>query len=155
MTETFAGFYAGDHDRLDDVFKQYRALKMTDAQAQAHARFQEFKIGLERHIGWEEGLLFPLFEAKTGMHNVGPTIVMRREHQQIRSCLNGIHATLAAGELPPAQQDNDLLAILESHNLKEESILYPMIDRQSTAAEREQVFLRMDGTVQKPEAGKA
>lgn len=150
MTETFSGFYAGDHDRLDELFKEYQALKMADAQPQARVRFQQFKADLERHIGWEEHLLFPLFEAKTGMHNVGPTVVMRHEHQQIKEFLNDIHGTLEAGELPSAQQDGNLLTILASHNLKEESVLYPMIDQQATSEEREQIFLSMDGTARNP-----
>jgi iron-sulfur cluster repair protein YtfE (RIC family) len=67
--------YGQDHDRLDDLFRQFQALKLSDRESAGRA-FQEFKAGLERHIAWEEEILFPAFENKTGQTS-GPTQVMR------------------------------------------------------------------------------
>jgi len=40
---------------------------------------------------WEEELLFPMWEEKTGMIEDGPTPVMRFEHDQIKQLLDTIH----------------------------------------------------------------
>jgi iron-sulfur cluster repair protein YtfE (RIC family) len=142
--ETFSHFYAHDHDRLDNLFEEYTSLKTTDGN-RAGQRFREFTLGLERHMAWEEGLLFPLWEAKTGIRETGPTAVMRREHQQIREFLSRMGAALEAGTMPTAEDDSGLAAIVAVHNKKEELMLYPMIDRQSTVEERQQVFSNMEG----------
>ena len=69
---------------------------------------------------------------------------MRREHQQIREFLSRMEAALDAGAMPAAEDDAGLAAIVAEHNMKEEMILYPMIDRQATAEERQQVFSSMN-----------
>src|SRR5579884_3385315 len=63
--------FAHDHDRLDELLETYRRLKRVDFD-QAKQAFREFKFGLQRHIIWEETVLFPLFEEKTGMRDRGP-----------------------------------------------------------------------------------
>ncbi len=81
---TISHYYAADHDRLDELFGRFQSSKQSDRTVARHL-FAEFKAGLERHIAWEEDLLFPLFEAHTGMHAAGPTAVMRDEHRQINT----------------------------------------------------------------------
>jgi iron-sulfur cluster repair protein YtfE (RIC family) len=139
---TFSDVYAHDHDRLDELFGEYAAKKAADGD-RAVACFREFKDGLERHIVWEEELLFPLWEAKTGMRDAGPTVVMRREHQQIREFLTRMEAMLGTGAMPTAADDTGLAGVLATHNAKEEMVLYPMIDRHASDEEREQVFASM------------
>ena len=60
---TISAFYEQDHDRLDDLFKTFQQFKRSDV-AKAKEAFQGFKLGLQRHIVWEEDLLFPLWEEK-------------------------------------------------------------------------------------------
>lgn len=142
MTETsIARLYADDHTRLDGLFRQCRSLMATDPIG-ARECFRQFKEGLERHIVWEEDLLFPVFEATTGMRESGPTAVMRYEHLQIRQLLDLIDSTLAEGH-SSAEDESRLIAIIDAHNWKEETLLYPMIDQEITAEERRQVLLKM------------
>lgn len=142
MTETsIARLYGDDHTRLDGLFKQFQSLMATDPD-QARRCFQQFRADLERHIVWEEDLVFPVFEEKTGQRNSGPTAVMRYEHEQIRQLLALIDETLAAGRAS-GEDEHRLIAIVEAHNWKEEVVLYPMIDEQITPEEREQVLLKM------------
>ena len=56
----------------------------------AESIFLFFKSELERHIIWEEDILFPVFERKTGIKDGGPTSVMRIEHIQIKNHLQEI-----------------------------------------------------------------
>ena len=59
--------------------------KLKDRIMRGKECFEKFKFGLHRHIAWEEEILFPLFEEKTGMTDGGPTFVMREEHRQIKA----------------------------------------------------------------------
>jgi iron-sulfur cluster repair protein YtfE (RIC family) len=140
--KTITAFYEQDHDRLDDLFKTFQRLKRADF-AKAKEAFKEFKIGLQRHIVWEEDLLFPLWEEKTGMSEGGPTFVMRHEHRQIGQQLEAIHDKVAEQNPDSDQEEAALLNILGSHNMKEERLLYPGIDQVTSAEERETVFRNM------------
>jgi iron-sulfur cluster repair protein YtfE (RIC family) len=96
------------------------------------------------HIVWEEDILFPVFEQETGMHDAGPTAVMRMEHRHIKKLLEQIDEKLLAGELSGIENaEIELLDILESHNQKEENILYPAIDNLTTKREKKQAITCM------------
>ncbi|MBH0198978.1 MAG: hemerythrin domain-containing protein [Nitrospira sp.] len=140
---TITTFYEKDHDRLDELFKTFQRLKRSDF-AKAKAAFQEFKVGLQRHIVWEEDLLFPLWEVKTGISQGGPTMVMRNEHRQIGQLLESLHEKVTADNPETDQEEQWLMSILGSHNMKEERVLYPSIDNVASVAEREQVFRNME-----------
>ena len=120
--------FAEDHDRLDGLFAGFRQRKRTD-YADAKLCFREFKFGLQRHIVWEEQILFPLFEQKTGMHDTGPTEVLRREHRLIGERLEALHDKVRQHDPESDAEELALLTALEAHNLKEEQVLYPMLDR--------------------------
>ena len=140
--KTISPFFEQDHDRLDELFTTFQRLKRSDF-AKAKEAFKEFKIGLQRHIVWEEDLLFPLWEAKTGMSESGPTPVMRNEHRQIGQQLEAIHRKVADQNPDSDQEEQVLLDLLGSHNRKEERALYPAIDQVASGDERETVFQNM------------
>jgi iron-sulfur cluster repair protein YtfE (RIC family) len=142
-TQSVRDAYGQDHDRLDALFAEYRATKRTDYD-RAKECFKEFKFGLQRHIVWEEQILFPLFERKTGMFDGGPTAVMRAEHRQIADRLEAIHQKVRARDPETDREQEALLAVLTAHNQKEETVLYPMLDRLATLEERALVFDAME-----------
>jgi iron-sulfur cluster repair protein YtfE (RIC family) len=132
-----------DHDRLDSLFKGFRSEKSINID-KAKSQFLDFQTGLLRHIVWEEEILFPIFEQKTGMHDSGPTAVMRMEHRQIKEFLEKIHNKIAAREIKEITELEDgLLEVLTAHNEKEENILYPWIDNSVSEEEREEAFKKM------------
>ncbi|THI91150.1 MAG: hemerythrin domain-containing protein [Nitrospira sp. CG24A] len=137
--KTITAFYEQDHDRLDELFKTFQQLKRSDF-AKAKDAFTEFKVGLQRHIVWEEDILFPLWEKETGRSEEGPTVVMRAEHRQIGQHLEAIHQKVIDQNPDSDQEEQALLALLGSHNIKEERVLYPGIDRVTSAEVRETVF---------------
>ena len=139
---TITAFYEQDHDRLDELFKTFQQLKQSDF-AKAKESFKEFKVGLQRHIVWEEDILFPLWEKETGITEGGATSVMRTEHRQIGQHLEAIHQKVADQNPDSDQEEQGLLNLLGSHNMKEERVLYPGIDRVTSAGERETVFQSM------------
>jgi iron-sulfur cluster repair protein YtfE (RIC family) len=140
--KTICEFYEQDHDRLDELFKTFQKLKRSDF-AKAKEAFKAFKFGLQRHIVWEEDVLFPLWEEKTGMSEGGPTFVMRAEHRQIGQQLEAIHGKVADQNPDSDQEEQALLDLLGPHNMKEERVLYPAIDQLTSAEDRETVFRNM------------
>lgn len=137
-------YYEDDHDRLDELFREFQRLKQSDFY-RAKEFFEQFKFGLQRHIAWEEDILFPLFERVTGI-NSGPTYVMKLEHQEITQHLEAIHEKVVAGDPDSDGEEKKLVAILGLHNQKEEQILYPAIDRVISSKDVEKVFEEMRST---------
>ena len=133
-TRTISGFFQKDHDRLDALLQAYQTLKLQNF-SKAKAAFTEFKSGLERHIRWEEDILFPLWEDKSGMSDGGPTFVMRQEHRRIEGQLQAMDRNITEENTEDAQPEQALFALLSGHNLKEERVLYPAIDQVSTPEE--------------------
>ena len=141
--QTITALYEKDHDRLDELFKTFQTSKRSDF-GKAKEAFKEFKVGLQRHIVWEEELLFPMWEEKTGMIEDGPTPVMRFEHEQIKKLLEAIHQKVEQQNLESDQEEQALLNLLGSHNRKEEKALYPAIDNVTNADERATIFTNMN-----------
>ncbi|WP_447980651.1 hemerythrin domain-containing protein [Candidatus Nitrospira bockiana] len=138
---TITQFMQDDHDRLDRLLTEATAAASTDL-TRAMGAFTGFRQGLERHIVWEEDLLFPVFDRESGMEGQGPTAVMRLEHRRIKEGLDQIHDRLREGKAFDllARQLVDTLA---AHNQKEERILYPWIDRLLASADAEALMQRM------------
>ena len=135
-------FMGQDHDRLEGLVTEFQATKGSDL-GKAKDFFSEFKRGLQRHIVWEEEILFPLFEHRTGMEDRGPTAVMRTEHRQIKDFLEQIHDRIAKGETNTDEFERGLLTVLSAHNQKEETILYPWIDQSLSELEAKETLARM------------
>jgi iron-sulfur cluster repair protein YtfE (RIC family) len=126
--QSIRAYFAEDHERLDGLFASFRKRKRID-YADAELFFREFKFGLQRHIVWEEQILFPLFEQKTGMCHAGPTEVMRQEHRLIGQRLEALHDKVRRQDPESDAEEQALLEALEVHNQKEEQVLYPALDR--------------------------
>ncbi len=140
---TILEFMSEDHDRLDNKIKMYSTEKLVNIE-QANGIFLFFKRELERHITWEEDILFPIFERKSGIKDDGPTSVMRIEHIQIKNHLQKIKEKLHAKIIQnPCKEEVALFKMLESHNEKEENILYPGIDNLTSEQEKKQIIKQM------------
>lgn len=140
--DSIAGFMSSDHNRLDALFRRFQETRRAGPEA-AGGIFADFRSGLLRHIAWEEELLFPRFEDRTGMLHAGPTVVMRMEHRRIKEFLEGIGARLAAGDARTGEQEGGLVAVLSEHNRKEEAVLYPWLDRSLAEGEAREVLEAM------------
>lgn len=139
---TVTGYLQADHRRLDAIVPAVERLADAGSFAAARARFGEFACGLGWHIDVEEQLLFPFFEAKTGMSR-GPTAVMREEHADIRERMKRVAAALDAGDAASMRAAlGELTTTLTAHNLKEEHMLYPMTDRAIDTFEGQERFVQ-------------
>lgn len=82
-----------------------------------------FSEAMAHHLEIEERVLFPEFAQRAGPG--GPLVVMREEHDAIRSLLAEGHGAKDAA----CRGLFDTLTVLVSqHHLKEENVLYPMSD---------------------------
>lgn len=119
-----------DHDRLDGLDRDATEAWDTGATrdgARLHGRFVQ---GLRRHIRFEDTVLFPEFERVSGMPpDRGPTAVMRVEHRAIESILEEVREAASRGVRPAQVALENLRLVLLQHNVKEEKVLYPMLDR--------------------------
>lgn len=128
MTD-FSALMTRHHRHCDGLFSDLEQRVAAKDWPGAENRFQVFAQALEQHFAGEETILFPAFEASTGMTS-GPTAVMRMEHQQMRGLLEQGRCALQARD-----QDEllgvaeTLLILMAQHNAKEENILYPMCDQ--------------------------
>jgi len=123
-------YFREDYVGLDELFRKFQTEKHSNLN-RARKCFEEFKSRLENHMVWEEELLFPFFDDKTEMQYPGLTAVMRTEHAQIREALLEVHSQTVNMNRHSEGSELSLIAILDAHNYKEESTLYPVIDDDS------------------------
>ena len=138
---TIVSFMQHDHERLDKLFGEYQK-EQSSNPAKKLTLFQEFRNGLEKHIKWEQEILFPIFEKKTGIPQGGPTEVMNMEHSHIKTFLENIGERLQKNERTN-DVDENLILTLRQHNYKEENILYPSIDGVISASETKEILEKM------------
>jgi hemerythrin-like domain-containing protein len=131
-----------EHRHCDDLFAIAENAANAGDWTGCARDFAAFRAAVERHLREEEEVLFPAFEAQTGM-TMGPTRVMRMEHEQMRGLLGDLDA--ACGRCDRSAflgHAETLLILMQQHNMKEENMLYPMADR-ALAARREELLEAM------------
>ncbi len=120
---------SADHSACDEVFARAEELIADSNWSEGAEQFKQFHDAMEHHFTMEESVLFPAFEARTGM-TMGPTEVMRGEHEQMRA----LFAEMAESvEKQDSEQylglSETLLMVMSQHNSKEEQMLYRMADQ--------------------------
>jgi len=120
---------ASHHKECDEQFAKAEESVANNDWQQGIAQWNEFAEELEKHFSREEDILFPEFEAATGMTG-GPIQMMRMEDQQMRALLVEINKAADSKDkdhfLALAET---LMVTMQQHNMKEEQILYPMTDQ--------------------------
>jgi uncharacterized protein (DUF2249 family) len=135
-----------DHDRLDALEKAAFEKRALGEFPLAGELYAEFAAGLKRHIGFEEQLLFPAFEERSGFPpTAGPTAVMRSEHREIRELLDRIEAGIADAAAPVEQLRRSFHVVLGEHNFKEEEVLYPGTDELLGPEEADRLVAKIQG----------
>lgn len=129
-------YMTAKHKECDDVFTQAESAVAAEDWSLALVKWQAFAKELHEHLSQEEELLFPQFEQATGM-TAGPTQVMRMEHQQMRSLVQDLDNALAAKAKDEyLGLSETLMVMMQQHNMKEEMMLYPMMQQHLANAEQ-------------------
>lgn len=120
-------FFSQDHEACDAAWALAETAADGEDIEQTRALWPIFEARMRRHLAMEEEILFPAFERSTGMVGMGPTVVMRHEHMQMRGLLDQMRNALDEADLPELLDQGDtLLMLIQQHNMKEEGMLYPM-----------------------------
>ncbi len=127
--KTIGEFLGTDHRACDEMFAAAETAVAQQGCDSARDQFAAFRAAMAHHFAMEEDVLFPAFEARTGMSS-GPTQVMRMEHEQMRGLLDDMGDALARSDSDGFLGLSETLNMLmQQHNVKEENMLYPMSDR--------------------------
>lgn len=130
---TIRSFMTEDHRRCDDLFAEAEQAVSKGNLELAQVAFGHFRSAMLAHFDSEEKTLFPTFEDRTGMR-MGPTQVMRMEHEQLRGLMDdAMNALKTADAEEYLGQADTLVIMMQQHNMKEENMLYPMCDQHLTA----------------------
>jgi regulator of cell morphogenesis and NO signaling len=137
MTEgTLSAALEREHREIDAGVDAYRAgLARGETAAEP---LLEAMAALRRHIYLEEEFVFPPLRA-AGM--VPPVFVMLREHGELWTTMNTLEGQLAqdpAGDAATATCQM-LTVQLQTHNEKEEPIIYPQVDAKLEPQAQEQL----------------
>lgn len=127
------------HQHCDELFSLAEQGAAAGDWEPGRSSLAGFIEEMECHFHCEEDMLFPAFEAATGMTQ-GPTQVMRMEHRQMRGLMAQMQQAWTERDSDAfAGAAETLLILMQQHNMKEENILYPMCDQHVTADIGEQV----------------
>ena len=126
---TISEFMQHNHRQCDELYAAAEEAVANEDWDTATAGWQAFTDELNTHItDREEGQLFPALEAANGPP--GPIAVMRGEHEQMRALVAQINEALAAQDRSRFLGLGETLMMLtQQHNMKEENILYPIMDQ--------------------------
>jgi iron-sulfur cluster repair protein YtfE (RIC family) len=122
-------YMSQEHRQCDEAFARAEDAVSAGDWSAAQAAFEAFHGAMERHFALEEDKLFPAFEEATGMSGGGPTQTMRAEHEQMRGLFEELKQAAAARDSAKyLGLSETLLVLMQQHNIKEESMMYPMLD---------------------------
>jgi hemerythrin-like domain-containing protein len=139
---TISELLAPDHRHCDDLFAVAEAAVAGGDWSAGSSGFDHFRDAMRHHFAMEEEIMFPAFEARTGMTH-GPTAVMRSEHAQMNALLDQMEQAVSERRQDGFLGDAEtLLLVMQQHNIKEEQMLYRMAD-QALADEAEALVARM------------
>lgn len=127
--QTLSEFMTQDHRSCDASLTDVENAVSAERWADAASAFTCFHDALVAHLAREEEVLFPALEMAMG-GPMGPTQVMRMEHRQMHQLVSALEASIGARDRAAFLSASDtLLVLIQQHNMKEERILYPMLDR--------------------------
>ena len=133
---------SGDHDDIDEALAEVLLATHRRAWEQAAADLQDLLEHLRRHVAIEEDILFPLFDRR--LKTVGPTRILRLEHRRLTRSFEAMLDAIRAHSLDGVSAAiRGVDEVLPHHMAKEESILYPAIDRVLSDDEQETVVERI------------
>ncbi len=122
-------YMKAEHRACDASFANMENAVADENWAEANNLFTSFASDLTHHFDIEEEVMFPGFEARSANAHCNPTPVMIMEHTQMRQLVKDMAVGLEA-----KNKDNffglseTLMMTMQQHNMKEEQMMYPMID---------------------------
>lgn len=130
MSDTISSFLTQDHRDCDEMLAKLENTVNLENWDEVKKVFEEFHSDMIHHFDMEEKVMFPAFEAKTGMQG-GPTQVMRMEHAQMSQVMEHMKVDVQNKDKNHFfGLSETLMMLMQQHNMKEEQMLYRMADAQ-------------------------
>lgn len=127
--QTICEYMADDHKRCDDLFLKVEAAIAQHEWEQAQSNFGDFCHAWLGHLDSEERIVFPALE-KVTFNAAGPIAMLRMEHERIRGIVVRLGDAVQRHDPSDFLLHAETLTILaQQHGLKEEEMLYPLLDR--------------------------
>ncbi len=128
--QPLSDIFIDQHRLCDERFAEVENAASRGEWEQADVAWQRFRASMEEHFENEETVIFPEYEQRVGV-TTGPVHMMRMEHQQMRTLFEVLDAAISGHHKEQVLGVADtLMLMVQQHNMKEEQILYPMIDDQ-------------------------
>lgn len=130
-----------DHQKLERLFNKL-LVAIQNNHAISLEVFSKFKQILQKHFIWEEKVLFPLFEKRSGLSGGDTIFVLRNEHHQINKMfiakIEGLlHDNLINGLQPLITGLEEMLTM---HRKMETEIFYPWFDEVLENGEKDNII---------------
>jgi hemerythrin-like domain-containing protein len=137
---TINQFMTQDHKSCDEQFAQLENIVDAGNFDGADLMFNEFQAHMLKHFDMEEKVMFEEFN--TASHDgCNPTGMMVMEHDQIRDLMSKMKEALNSKNKEDfLGLSENLLFIMQQHNMKEEQIMYNLAD---DALNQESVIKKM------------
>lgn len=125
-----AEYMTQDHRACDESFATMENAVNDENWTEAKNLFESFASDLNYHFDMEEEVMFPAFEARSASAHCNPTPVMLMEHAQMRQALDQMRE-----DIDSKNKDHffglseSLMMTMQQHNMKEEQMMYPMVDQ--------------------------
>ena len=137
---TINQFMTQDHRSCDTQFAELENIVDSGNFEGAKQMFDEFQNHMLTHFKMEEEVMFEEFN-NCGSGGCNPTGVMIMEHDQMRNLMSQMQQAI---EIKHKEQflglSENLLFVMQQHNMKEEQIMYNMADE---ALNSEQIITKM------------
>lgn len=142
--DTICDYLQFDHKRCDDYFMRAENHISQHNWTEGDASFRLFQDALKQHLRMEEKILFPAFEQAI-RNSEGPIAMLRMEHRLIRGILDRMSDAVARMDAVEFLIHSETFTLLlQQHSLKEEEILYPLLDKiLFLSAKRDQIIHAM------------
>ena len=117
-----------DHRSCDEEFADLENIVDGGDFGKAETLFKTFKEHMEHHFSMEEQVMFKEFNNCSG-GGCNPTSVMIMEHEQMRNLFAQMEDAIAKKDKNQfLGASENLLFVMQQHNMKEEQIMYNLVD---------------------------
>jgi iron-sulfur cluster repair protein YtfE (RIC family) len=137
------------HEHLNELFFLHQEALLHLDIKQARGRLQEFEHELRAHMQDEEEVLLPIYQ-RAGRVPGGAVEFFTGEHRKMLELLGRFNETLKQLEGRPPDLTRRVIKlfdeeatfkhVVEHHDLREQNILYPTLDRVTTEVERQELL---------------
>lgn len=128
-------FMTVDHRACDDQFANLENMVDSGNFTGAKAMFDEFYEHMIKHFDMEEKVMFPKFN-ECNSSGCNPTSVMIMEHNQMRALLEKMKIAVENQDQNSfLGLSENLIFLVQQHNMKEEQIMYNLVDNSLNSEE--------------------